>query len=287
MKKHFQIKAITPVFSYGADPHQAGNRRQGITEHDGQPEIRAASIRGQLRRWMSLLGYGDAVNRIFGYAAGENGTASKIIVRVGNIDGQTGKKRTLEHKNWSTKSCFLPGTVFEIIIQSRRDELTKEDEEILNDTIEAWILMGTLGGRGTRGAGSIQLANNLPSESAWKERCKQLLAKTNVSLRLSRDTYQYENEARRVIADTLSEDAFNNQPLGGIQPRKTSPLKLRLVTFSDSNSENRYKIAALWVLDDTRPLEHAIHVLRNHRINNNPAPKEIGRILQESEVIKE
>jgi len=77
---NYSIEVITPCFCAGA-------------KADQQAEIRAPSIRGQLRWWFRTLGGFKALaaqgktlrqqeSDIFGNAAGNSGTASRLVVRV-------------------------------------------------------------------------------------------------------------------------------------------------------------------------------------------------------------
>lgn len=74
----FHLELITPCFCGGAEP-------------DKQAEIRAPSIRGQLRWWFRTLGgfkslapmsVRDQEAMIFGSTAGEAGSAGKLMLRV-------------------------------------------------------------------------------------------------------------------------------------------------------------------------------------------------------------
>jgi CRISPR type III-B/RAMP module RAMP protein Cmr1 len=79
IRQSYQFEILTPCFCGGAEPLQ-------------RAEIRAASIRGQLRWWFRVLGGfkspllpTDACRQekqIFGAAAGESGYAGQLIVRV-------------------------------------------------------------------------------------------------------------------------------------------------------------------------------------------------------------
>jgi CRISPR type III-B/RAMP module RAMP protein Cmr1 len=280
MKTTYHIEAITPIFSYGADPFRAGNRRAHIPDHDGSPEIRPASIRGQLRWWMEALGYGPAVATIFGTTAGDQGTASKVRVRVDGVSGPIARKCCTQHKDWSVKTCYDAGTTFYLEIAERRNGLNEEERLILTMTVEAWLLLGTLGGRGTRAAGSLARVDQVLTEGEWKERCIALLKRSNFQLRLGREAFKAEADARHIVCDTLHETAFqDHKPLGGIGGgRKTSPLRMRVVRFADAPPETPYRIAALWTLADRGPLQRAIQVLCNR-------PKNIGKILHNADVI--
>lgn len=78
IRQTYQIDIITPCFCGGAEPEK-------------QAEIRAPSIRGQLRWWFRVLGgfkslahlpLPEQENLIFGSTAGAEGTAGKLAVRV-------------------------------------------------------------------------------------------------------------------------------------------------------------------------------------------------------------
>jgi CRISPR type III-B/RAMP module RAMP protein Cmr1 len=82
-KETFQFEIITPCFCGGAEPNK-------------QAEIRAPSIRGQLRWWFRTLGgFQSLANRgmnvreqeqlIFGSTAGGGGRAGRLIVRVSGL----------------------------------------------------------------------------------------------------------------------------------------------------------------------------------------------------------
>ncbi|MAV39153.1 MAG: type III-B CRISPR module RAMP protein Cmr1 [Puniceicoccaceae bacterium] len=286
MKHVYHLKTLTPIFSYGADPHKAADRRNNIPVHEGTPEIRAASIRGQLRWWMEFIGHRDQIAPIFGSTAGSEGRSSLLKIRVSNIEGRIGEKRCTEQHNWSTKTCFLPGTSFDLEVLETRQGLSEDQRNSLKNTLNAWLNMGTLGGRGTRAAGSITFSDSSQTEEAWMTSCATLLSKAEGRLFLGRTGYQSESEARRLVCDTLKEDAFNGQqPLGGIRPRKTSPLRMRVVRFSDGNPSRPYRIAALWTQSNEEPLQGAIEILKRGN-GRNGDPKQIGFELENAIRVK-
>jgi CRISPR type III-B/RAMP module RAMP protein Cmr1 len=261
MKTTYQIQAITPIFSYGAYPADRN--------HDGSPEIRAASIRGQLRWWMENIGFESSIDAIFGSTA-NNGHASKIVVRVDNIEGTTALRFYNQHKRHNSneigkakKKGYKEGTRFQLHLNERYGGLDEIQRNQLLHSIEAWMLMGSLGSRGTRGAGSLTNISTPYSEAQWCDKCAHLLSHSKMHLRLGQSSFRYETEAREIISDTLAEDAFHGaQPLGGIHPRKTSPLRMRVVRFSDADPQKPYRIAALWTEASEAPLEKAIQTLK-------------------------
>jgi CRISPR type III-B/RAMP module RAMP protein Cmr1 len=69
----FQIEFITPALLGGAEPHEWA-------------ELRAPSIRGQLRWWFRALGHSpDEEARIFGSVRADNGRASTVTIRVTDL----------------------------------------------------------------------------------------------------------------------------------------------------------------------------------------------------------
>lgn len=287
MISEYRIETLTPIFSYGADPWSSTGRGREKIIHEGTPEIRPASIRGQLRWWMELRGFERRLGSIFGSIAdNDEGTASKVVVRVANIEGKVGQRRSTQQHHWSQKTCFLPGTTFTLSILERMNRLSEDDRKVLTDTIECWLALGTLGGRGTRGAGSLQDTNRVFSEKEWADRIPHLLNGTSARVWLGRTSFKTESDARHTICETLKEEAFGPkaQPLGGIHPRKTSPLRMRVVRFTDADPDQPYRIAFLWTLSEIRSLENAVQILKSG--GKQGQPKKIGRELEEAIPVK-
>jgi len=263
MNRTIDIEFITPLFSHGAT--------------DG-PEIRPASIRGQLHAWFRLLG-GDieAERRVFGgikqgkadsrrMSSCKETKASTIVVRVCDIQGQIRELLTLPHKSGrgreaSPRKAYDVGAKCQIVITDRLGGLSQKDAALLNRAIDAWLLMGTLGFRATRAAGSFIWSDEalpMPTEPlAYQDACRDLLDEAGAEAKvavLDRD-YSSAELARRDVSDSLGgrEDqtgkdslAKINDPLGFINgrggiKRKTSPLKYRIIRFAD-----KFRILAFW-----------------------------------------
>ncbi len=247
----YRIEFITPLFSRGA--------------YEDRPEVRPASIRGQLHWWFRALG-GNATDEkaIFGGVHG-GAMASKVVVRVSSVVGTTGPLNTLPHKDGgqaSPKSAFQAGTRFDLHIFSRLSGLDHRLALALNRTLETWLLLGTLGLRGTRAAGSFRWEPvSQPGEdglrppsdfTAYEARCSKLLDKAPLRFALLAQRYSAAEQARKVVSDTLggrddrpgqNDLAGLNDPLGkiGRGQRKTSPLRFRIVGI-----EGVFRIAAVW-----------------------------------------
>ncbi len=287
MKDVYRVKALAPIFSYGADPFFTTGKGASKTIHEGTPEIRPASIRGQLRWWMEFLGFSNRIGAIFGSIAGDDtGTASKVVVRVSDIEGQIGIRRSTQQHHWSEKSCYLPGTKFSAHFIERLGGLADTDRKILSDTIEAWLLLGTLGGRGTRAGGSLQDIDQVLTCEGWRKRIPDLLQDSSMRVWLGKTEFARESDGREMICNTLKEEAYRPeiQPLGGIHPRKTSPLRMRIIRFADADPQKPYRIAFVWTGPKLEALENAINTLQKG--NRQHEPKPIGDELANAIPIK-
>jgi len=136
----------------------------------GEPELRAASIRGALRFWLRALLGGvmgdkdlDGLRRAEAAVFGSTATgASPVVVRVaGHI--KHGSYRPLLH-NPSKKFTFegiKPGEVFSLELLPRRPYGSVSAMVVC--TTALWLLLGGLGRRSRRGFGTLRLQNEVAS----------------------------------------------------------------------------------------------------------------------------
>ena len=260
MNRTIDIEFITPLFSHGATD---------------LPEIRPASIRGQLHAWFRIVGgdSGDieAERRVFGgikqrnadlrkMPSRENTMASKVVVRVSSVCGQIRALPTLPHKGGgmsAPRKAYDIGTKCRIMITDRLRGLSESDEMLLNRAVDAWLLMGTLGYRSTRAAGSFAWQDEsfpMPDNPLdYQDACRNLLDETKAEYKVAVLDREYSSSeiARRDVSDSLggrddqqgqNDLARMHNPLGKVfGGRKTSPLKYRIVRFAD-----KFRILAFW-----------------------------------------
>ncbi len=243
-----ELLFLTPCFCRGA--------------YDDMPEIRASSIRGMLRWWFDALYHNtnetDVKSHIFGEAGGKNSArASNIVVRVEIIDHSIQKYPVLPHKNngGGNKTAFGEKTRFKLIISNRNKELSPEYSCVLQNVIKAWVLLGALGNRGNRAAGSVWF-NHPMSESDFQEQAKKLLENTELKFfTLALVDRENPEALRKIASDTIGgrEDRKGDNelrelgyPLGSMKPRKPSSLKLKVGWFKQNNGEPYYKLIAVW-----------------------------------------
>jgi len=257
MKRIIDLEFITPLFSHGATD---------------QPEIRPASMRGQLHAWFRIVGGNiEAERRVFGgirqgranpqtMPSQGKTLASRVVVRVSDVDGRIKDIPTLPHKqggNASPRKAFDSGTKCRITITDRLGGLSQEDETLLNRAVNAWLLMGTLGYRATRAAGSFVWHDEsfpMPTEpQAYEDACRDLLDESEAEAKVAVLAKEYDSAeiARRDISDSLGgrddrtgQDDLKrlHDPLGRVfNGRKTSPLKYRIVRLG-----GKFRILAFW-----------------------------------------
>ena len=188
------------------------------------------------------------------------------LIEIERLEGTIGSVNTLPHKNGaqaSPKLAYQIGTKFDLHILSRLGGLGEKLQSSLDRTLETWLLLGTLGLRSTRAAGSFcwetlppLVDGNLqpPADfAAFEVRCQHLLRGANLRFAVLGQIYSAAEQARRVVSDTLGGRAdaqgqndlsLLNYPLGKIGPRgerKTSPLRFRILGIG-----GQYRIAAVW-----------------------------------------
>ncbi len=167
-----KLQFISPAFVGGAFP-----KREGY--HEPSAELRASSIRGQLRWWHRFLGKTASEKRIFGSVAGKTGNAAGFTLRLLEapepVEGATTPAAlnlassyllyTQELDNGANHRAALPsGTTFRLIILNR--SLSPSDWTELCDTARTFAWLGSLGSRSRRCFGALTLVeeNGKPPE---------------------------------------------------------------------------------------------------------------------------
>jgi CRISPR type III-B/RAMP module RAMP protein Cmr1 len=156
-----RLTFITPAFLAGANQNT--------------PEIRAASIRGQLRWWFRVLGgTPDQERQAFGGVHGDAPCTSKVVVRVSAVAPKvasslsfspmsdfgylyyfaeaSGKKEGI-HRTLQG-SYFAPGTQFTLTVTERMP-LGPRERLLVGNAVQCLIRLGCLGLRSSRGCGAM------------------------------------------------------------------------------------------------------------------------------------
>ena len=247
--KTYHLEFITPLFSRGS--------------YDDRPEIRPASIRGQLHWWFRALGGNYSSEKAIFGGIHDGATASKIVIRTSHLPPleQKVNVNTLPHKNGpraSPKWAFPIGAGFDLHVSERLGGLTPALDATFNRALLAWLYLGTLGLRSTRAAGSFVWSSSSSGEPSYPSSfedydatCCGLVDGSPIRFAMLNKVYANAEAARRDVSDTLGGHDDNrgqddlsrlNDPLGKIsRGRKTSPLRFRIIRIG-----NHYKIATIW-----------------------------------------
>lgn len=291
-----KLTFLTPLFSRGA--------------YEDLPEIRPASIRGQLHHWLRLLGGTPAAERaIFGSVHKEFGgqglapAASRLVVRVSDLPSASAAAEwlpTLPHKPSgqnprnapnAPRAALPPGTSFTLHISERLGGIPAPHRALAERAIRAWLLAGALGLRATRGGGSFQWSEAPTEGATFCEHLKAQMQQAPVRFGLLSEVFTSAESARKMITETIAHPAFAHlsYPLGAVRQgqqdpapsRKTSPLRLTVRRFADV-----FRILALWderqaVTGNTRQhLRDAIQILAQGTSLSRPT--RIGQLLAKS-----
>lgn len=224
------IEILTPCFCRGA--------------YRDQPEIRVPSIRGMVRWWFRALGGTPDEEKAvfggmkrFGDKLKNEVIASHLVFRVRDIVARKASPdpATLPHKSGglaSPQAAFQAGARFRLEVFSRYGAIHPQLQRKVENALEVWTLLGSLGLRANRGGGSIWPADgSAPKTPAeLRQRLNQLgcnwpvyLADTSVGKTVE--------ELRAAATDTVSTPAdIFGRARGG---RLASPLKIKLVRLDN------------------------------------------------------
>lgn len=244
-----KIEILTPCFCAGADQRSA--------------EIRTPSIRGQLRWWYHALGADTmAEKQLFGGV--HSGTqASTVVVRAYQESGKTESAVILPHEGVGHRPAVSSGSVINVLLKQRlEDDPNAFDRALL--ALRAWALLGGLGFRSNRGAGSLwplwipKTLRDLRVElSAIREDAKQLVLwgerslLSRAEITLLNKTFDSHESARKACSDTI-----RNRALGSDNPRLASPLKLKVIHL-----DNQWRVLRVAFPGRSHPPSRGIELL--------------------------
>jgi len=172
-----------------------------------------------------------------------------IRIRDKNISFETIK--ILPHEPRKGQGDALrAGGQFTLDLSVRRGGLDHAQEAVLTRCLDAWLLLGALGGRSTRATGSLWPDGAPETEEDYLKECRGLIADAPIKIALL-DTAQ-NSDLRRIASDSIGGPAKSGHnavpleqlgfPFGNMfRPRMASPLKLRVARL-----DNRDRLVALW-----------------------------------------
>lgn len=227
----FDFEFLTPCFSGTAEGKNAESS-----------VLRVPPIRGHIRMWHgSLFGAADA-NAVWGSTAGD-GCGSKVGVALKTSPpASRATAEILPHKdnaNHRGPRVALPSGSRATLILTRLPGCTGLQWEHAEKATKLWLLLGTLGLRSARAAGSVWPSGTwVPQDTA--------------ALKTTLSALSYKQPVQQVDSAILSNKRMNNEALrlrhaasdtvggssqyfGDIRPaRKPSPLKMKVAILSGS-----------------------------------------------------
>ncbi len=222
---HFHFTLLTPCFS-------------GTWEGKNAPqaEMRIPAIRGMIRYWHRQLFDNISANEVWGSAAGNEGTASKVAVQFLKtptaVQTPNPKATLLPHKEEEHKrgprASLQSNNTYELTLR-RLPACTNEDWDKAQKAVRCWLLLGCLGLRSNRAAGSVWPTGDwVPSsEETLKATLNQLGYTKPVQLAGAGKNLSAA-QLRETASDTVSGGNKNHPQFGGIKPRQPSPTKFKV-----------------------------------------------------------
>lgn len=250
-----EIEFLTPMFCRGA--------------YQDTPEIRVPSIRGMVRWWFRALGgTPDDEKAAFGglsrFGRRERGQviASHLTFRISQLRVRRAAPDplTLPHKpgrQGSPQAAFAAGGHFRLQVSTRLGGLPPELEKKVMSALEVWLLLGALGLRANRAAGSIWPADGTAPETPGELRHRLGACGCHWPVSLTVRSLAVTAEELRVAATNTVEGHPHifGQVRGG---RRGSAIKMKVIRI-----ENTPRL--LLTARDRSILDEARRILRDAR----------------------
>jgi CRISPR type III-B/RAMP module RAMP protein Cmr1 len=269
-----QIELLTPTFCAGAN--------------QASPEIRVPSIKGQLRWWTrAVFGNGKPEYDLFGGVNGrangypeQNAVSSPFIMQVRELQQPKTTEANLCPHAGSRKGhrqAIQSQTQFELRWALRRNPTSETAEVHLEVIVECWLMLGALGARSNRCAGSVWPVGYQPTVQQFYEKLDEYnLQMEDMPVKVLGFTEQDPEKLRVIATDTIgaSVPSSISKTLGYVHrnERQASALKLKVGRFVDG-----YRIIAVADLREGRAshddLKKSIKQLSN-------AGKKLGEALE-------
>ena len=222
----FEFEFLTPCFSGTAEGKNATFS-----------ELRVPPIRGHIRMWhITAFGATDA-NAIWGSTSGD-GSGSRVAVALASKPGRSDKESDIlphkENERHRGSRVALPAGSRAAIVLTRLPACTGTQWENAVNATKLWLLLGTLGLRSARAAGSVWPLDD-PAEP-WVPKDASTLKTTLTSLGLNKHSValigagngKSASELRTTASDTVSDRTI----FGGINDRAPSPTRFKIITLA-------------------------------------------------------
>ena len=205
-----------------------------------QSELRVPPIRGHVRMWhVSAFGI-DSCNEIWGSTAGD-GAGSRVAMKLTELPPpSTVGSDVLPHKDNERQRGSRPALVAgsRAALELTRLPLCDDTQwDRAQDAVKLWLLLGTLGLRSARAAGSVWPIDDakvpwVPTDAAaLKKRLTTLGLKNNSVALIGVGKTKTAADLRTTASDTVSDRAV----FGGINERAPSPTRFKVILLGAEN----------------------------------------------------
>lgn len=276
----FAFTLLTPAMVGGAvvEPVRLNNQGGGAgprkpdPSSGSEPEMRTASIRGQIRWWHRFGGISPVCSQVWGRTEPVPDIASRIRLEIlPRSPFVSAPVRMLPHAQrdnsnpnnpWAKLESHRRGINAEETFTLRLTRLVgcpKTHWEAAQKAVKLWLLLGGLGVRSSRAAGSVwPIGEWVPQDDkAFGETLRELGFSRAVRLTDSELPETAASVWREIASDTVN----NARYLGtvGDGQRVPSPVKMKVVRLGKA-------ARLLWVGPDRATLDGALHVLSGKRL---------------------
>ncbi|MEK7675645.1 MAG: RAMP superfamily CRISPR-associated protein [Verrucomicrobiota bacterium] len=248
----FPFRLLTASFCGGAEGRQQ------------DAEMRVPSIRGHLRDWHRQLVGVPRADIVWGSTDDNTGHSSKIAVTVDKPDNTVAScrarlfpqveftaadERRLSRlrradpgrnelaqklKKSENAAPALPKDTSFVLSLTRLPECNAPEWEAAQRAVKLWLLVGALGLRSSRAAGSVWPLN--PPEPAWVPQTEQQLADTLSQIGFDPSQVRLMDAVPGDDEDKLRECASNTVEdrtyFGGVNPRDPSPVRFKVTRLN-------------------------------------------------------
>lgn len=221
----FNFTLLTPCFSGTA-----------LGKHADRAEMRVPPIRGHVRFWHRELFGLDDCNRVWGSTAGNQPCASRVgIVLVGGLHTGKTQAHILPHdlqKSGRPRPSLPAGTAYTIQLQ-RLVSCTDTDWDHAQSAVKTWLLLGCIGLRSNRAAGSVWPTDGWAPVDVDSLRSKltQLGLRNWTVAVIGAEKGKTPDELRKAASDTIQGNKHIHL-FGGIKPRTPSPTRFKVIRLN-------------------------------------------------------
>ncbi|MEI6715604.1 MAG: hypothetical protein WCO60_17745 [Verrucomicrobiota bacterium] len=194
--------------------------------------LRVPPIRGHIRLWHSKVFGANSCNEIWGSTAG-NGAGSRVGIRLVEIPKPSStRSQILPHKNQGPHKSVQAGT--SATLEITRFPLCSDDQwNTAQRATKLWLVLGTLGLRSSRAAGSIWPMHL--SEQNWIPKTAQELGEALTTLGRANYSVSLIGKGMGMDAQTLrttaSDTVSDLRLFGSIKPRTPSPTRFKVIVL--------------------------------------------------------